>query len=479
MLNVTTNAMNVVATRVTIDTTAEESRATLNTGLSELRDHLGNLATLFDLTSTDLPIIPEQFNSLFELSTKLDEFAQASLPAIDEATPIAGFSDLAAQIDAISGFSVVCHQEELFGCAPGDIIQVQIDAAAAQNITASSEFDDQTTALMALLTAGVDLDGTTDLLGDLTVDLIIGVDASGFYLSGGSVITLSLTGDGLVSDNVSLNGTESSVDVSGTTSIGVAGPVTINVRGIDASSRHRAQDIATIGAQPSDVLSASVDGILGVAVTNQLSPLPLSWPGEWTFTISNNTIATTEDVTFPSEDLITGALLTETNDRFSEVFDGQVTDQMADLLESVKLPLTDGTAPVTSIEGNLWFRSMLSSFAVPFDFDFDFDFEFELNDEIADVLVGLGYEVITPIDGEGIANLLTGNLGEFGDLFRLKFNPLPDDFDGIGGEYEFNVDDIGALGDLSFSGQVSAELRPLINIEFGIDANGFFFSSDS
>ncbi len=96
---------------------------------------------------------------------------------------------------------------------------------------------------------------------------------------------------------------------------------------------------------------------------------------------------------------------------------------------------------------------------------------------IVELLEDQQFTVTEFISSNAIADLVTGQSSAIGDLLRLNFTPLPEDFGPAVASFDFNADEVGALADLDFSGDLVAELLPQFQFDFGFDGAGFFFGT--
>jgi hypothetical protein len=109
---------------------------------------------------------------------------------------------LAAQIEALDGFTVLAISGDP-DAEPDDQLVVRFDHSAV-GLERLADFDDGTHQFLAQLAAAAELDGSLDYTADLHLDLILGLDASGFFVRGDSSIRLDLSADGSVASSFDL-----------------------------------------------------------------------------------------------------------------------------------------------------------------------------------------------------------------------------------------------------------------------------------
>jgi CSLREA domain-containing protein len=168
----------------------EQLRQTYNAGIAALRNTLPGLAALFTVNGVDLPVVTEDLGGLFGLPAELDAIAQDRLLTVD--TSVSSLGELVALLEA-TGVTVECVAGDE-NCDPGDLLQVRF-THTTPGLAAAGAYDDTTPSLLTDLAQSAGLDATLDYLGDLVVDLVIGVDAQGLYLEPSSSIGARIHAD--------------------------------------------------------------------------------------------------------------------------------------------------------------------------------------------------------------------------------------------------------------------------------------------
>ncbi len=284
--------MTLVAENDSI-TGAEQTRTALNDGLAELRDQLAGWTALLALQDSQLPVVPGDLSSLFNLPQVVQQVATDRLLTANNS--VATFTELRDVLETPIdqgglGYVVECIAGDA-GCPDGTLLQLRLTAESL-GLSGSAEFNDATQALMDDLADAADLDGVIDWQSDLTIDLVMGVDATGFYLGGESKLALDVSGTGDASTSFTLAG------ALGMDAAGMAETTLVaSLETADAAARFRASEFGN----PTAIFAADVDGTGSVDLTFTVNPLDLPFTGTWTFDVLNNVVSTTAGVDFPNQ----------------------------------------------------------------------------------------------------------------------------------------------------------------------------------
>ena len=399
----------------------------------DLRMRLTDWGSAFSLGQLQLPIVPDQLDALFGIQAAVPSLAE-QLPTLDQAVPLNSLDDFRNLI-VDSGYTVDCMLDE---SCPTTLFQVR-RTMESLGLTAQSDFNDATTQWMPDLVQGADLDGTLDWTGDLTAEMIFGQDGLGRYVDGDSALTLSVVGGGLVSDVVDLAGALS-IDLDGTAQYLEADPLIVASRAGSVAQRLRNPDLSVAGVV--------ADGNAHVELTHAPNLLLFTYPGNWDIAIQQGQVTPPvgQPVEFPSRDQV--------YDSITYTFDQQLTeilgDEAAELLESLTVPLSDGTVPRIPGEADLgqivtngtfdnaaWFRQVLAMFPrlLRFDITPGIDRAFGGDHEgstgfyytIGDLIIGThqlrkedpslsGQDIKIGVLSGGARNHASINQNEYGDL---------------------------------------------------------------
>ncbi|MCI0465097.1 MAG: PKD domain-containing protein, partial [Gemmataceae bacterium] len=177
---------DTVTTTVQVENNATDVSLELAAGLSQLFAALPGWGALFNLTTIDLPPLADDLASRFGIPSAL---GQVPVPAITET---GSFEDLRQQLEQDALDHAWSLAFDWFPGGPeggqaGDVLQMHYTRTLA-DLSGSSEFEDSVRALLEGLAVAADLDGALDLTAAPVLDLVFGVDGSGFYLSGASAL---------------------------------------------------------------------------------------------------------------------------------------------------------------------------------------------------------------------------------------------------------------------------------------------------
>jgi CSLREA domain-containing protein len=192
---------------VTVTEGGNASASLLRDGVTEVFGQPGNWGRLFDLDGVlfdngliDLPAIVNQLDSLLGVSAALEQLTAPLITEID-----GQLADLAAELESL-GFQIDCIAGGLgttVACADGDFIQIRYERspqhnplprlALADSFT-SDLFEDDLNGPWHEILGRTTLasDASAEVGADLSLLLVLGVDANGFYVGSESGIALSI-----------------------------------------------------------------------------------------------------------------------------------------------------------------------------------------------------------------------------------------------------------------------------------------------
>ncbi|HRE00038.1 MAG TPA: Calx-beta domain-containing protein, partial [Ilumatobacteraceae bacterium] len=266
-----------------------EVAAESNAGRAAVAAAVPEWGRAFDLDGFDLPSLGV---APFELPVVTDELGsafgtQAALGAV--ATPYGPMSGELAEVVAAlraAGITIDWVAGGVGGTplppSPTDLLQARTEITLADLARAGGFGGDDLNDDAALLTGladAVDLDADFDLLADLTVTLVFGVDSDGFYLSAESALLIDVVADGTIAGTA---------DAGGNAGATVAGSghaeVAVGLIASGGPERLRLDDLVDLAADPFDVLRPSVTGSASTELDLTAAPLALTWSSATTVT---------------------------------------------------------------------------------------------------------------------------------------------------------------------------------------------------
>lgn len=314
-------------------------RDALLDALAFLQSVLPDWGNLFDLDSfgdnlPTIPFIPIALSDLFDIGGDSDGgglFEELLPQQLDDASTV---SELISALQA-AGLDVLCLWDGTLGppaCANDAIVEVRF-ARTFADLLANGEVDDAIVGELADAVAGLNWHGTTDWLGDVEVQLIVGIANGEAYLRGDSQLVVRVEGDETISASVDLVEILT-VDANGT----AAADLDVALRLSDESTRHPLPTL-NVGSW-----SPHVDGTADLALTLTLPLLDVSGMGNWHIEIDDNAISTTPSVSytppavFPPLELET--LAAELGE---EILGGERSSFLDELLAAFEGPSTPGS----------------------------------------------------------------------------------------------------------------------------------------
>ncbi len=305
----------------------------LGQGLLNINTAIDDWAGLFNLTPIGGQSLPGVDDSLATL-TGLAAATANIAPQFSR--PSGVVSTLASRLDAI-GLNPIS-----LPVAPGPS-ELIVGLTRTFTTTGSAPFDDATGPLLNGLSSALNLDGNIAHRVDLTVDLKLGVDASGFYLRGDSTLSASLAGDGVISGSYALPIATLGLNLTGTldadfTLTFTAGTPTAKVRTAQLVSN------AWTRAQSGQ---AVVD--LDLTLTRGGEPTPLAFGGAWSIPISGTSVGpATGGVVAPSVNDFVDAVLPVLTDGARHF----LSESLVNELDAIPLPLLSGLVAMAERFGN-------------------------------------------------------------------------------------------------------------------------------
>ncbi|NOX31652.1 MAG: hypothetical protein GXP35_16640, partial [Actinobacteria bacterium] len=412
-------------------------RQQLNDGILDLASTLPLWSDLLALSNIDLPVVEDDLDQIFGLGGVLTQLASSELTTADN--PVGTFEALRDQINSLAGFSVTCIAGDA-NCSSGESIFVEFSTTIA-GLTGSAEFDDSTNAILAELAAAADLDGSLDYTADLTVQLGMGVDQDGFFLLDDSSITLDFSAGGSVSADYNLAGL---LEVQLDNTSEASADIDLILGGSGAGQRIRVDAFA----DPGSFLSPTASGTAIVSLDQRLQPLDLGWGGDWTMTIDNATTSTDVSINFPTQNELIDAVQQTIGASLDQVLGGDLSS----LFGRTPIPLAGGLLADPATTSLPWI----------------------------DILNTLnGVTVTSVLDDLEITDLLSGISTSTANLVQFSITPDPDSFTPILADFDFSSLGVGGIDDLNASGDLNAELTPLVSLSVGFDAEGFFLTDGS
>ena len=295
----------------TTDSEAASAVTSINDGLSTFGGQDGLLSqwgSLFDLKSWspkfadfhlpsfDLSIVTQSLSTAFGLGGSSGSLAGISLPALDP--PAAGdgqidtLHELVLALGNIPGIHIDTVRGGLDGFGlpplPTDLLQATFSQCLT-DLLAHAEYNDSSTALEHLA-ATIGLDGLLDWLGDVHVDLSFGVDDQGFYLRGGSGITLGIQPPEFDPQHPPLTGSATLGNISGwNLGGGVLGDLDIGLHPGLPDVRLRLTELSGAAAS---YLVPTASGSLTLDVTSSLPGFDFDWQGTYAFELNGLTVTT-------------------------------------------------------------------------------------------------------------------------------------------------------------------------------------------
>ena len=250
-------------------TDADIARQHLNFGTDVLRDRLAGWSQLMGLPDNPLPLIGNGFDQALDLATEFLTTAQAGLPAITQ--EVLSYEALRTALQDV-GLTVICIAGEA-GCENGVNVLVRFDHTL-EDLTTEVPVESLTPGVLQGLADAWSLNGSLSIQTDVQISIVLGVDASGFFLDGSSRITLAnFTIDG------SVHGTG---DIGGAVAImlaGVAnasGDFTLDLLPVSAEGRYRTDALWT---DSRNFLRVDVAGDAHLALDFAIGPAVMTWEG--------------------------------------------------------------------------------------------------------------------------------------------------------------------------------------------------------
>lgn len=327
------------ATRVDVipsSTNVEALRGHLALAREDVQASLPVLAEQYSLndSSSEVPILHENLSHLFALPSVLTDLG---LPAIPDA---ADYETFLSQLQQ-SGFEVLCANDAsgFSSCGEGEnILQLRLPIQVA-NLQGESTFDNDSVSDMSDLVEGIEFDGSLRLTADLGIDIVIGVNESGFRIDPNSRAELVIRGAGDLEAGFELT-EDLAIEMQGTADLGNDG-LTVS---LSASS---ASDFPSLAAFSADV-NESIQGGAEIRLSQSIDALGLQWGGIWSFSTVDNVTSSVAAVDFPSPDQFTQSLLRQATAQWREVADLGIVE----LFESTRLPFTSSTNFSSGGQGN-------------------------------------------------------------------------------------------------------------------------------
>ncbi len=243
----------------------------LRVGLDGIEGSLPDWFSAFNLPAfSDLglprprvPALTDNLADLFDLDTVA---ASITLPDIVAAASVA---ELRSQLLS-HGVTIDCLAGQGGGpaCQAGDLVQIRVDRTVP-GLSVGVEWDDADLDRLAGLSSSLDLNGLLSTTADVGLQLIVGVDETGFYLDSTSVLTIDLSSSGHLS--------AAAVDISGTpTSLAgsVAAHTLVSLQPLPALPRHR---MDALQDNPFNVLAPHASGAATVMLQATTGPVDLQW----------------------------------------------------------------------------------------------------------------------------------------------------------------------------------------------------------
>jgi hypothetical protein len=325
----------------------------LREGLLSLDETLSDWATSLGAGLLDLPVIASDLSTLFGLQSELSGI---TLP---NPTDAATFPSLASNLTSLGFMIDWIPGGSIQPPSANELVQARL-LFVLPPISGLSEFDDDTMPLLANLAALANLDGSLEWTADVSLELVVGVDPTGFYLLGESALKARVTGGGVVSDDFLLPIASFSLGLSGT----AEADLTTNVTAASATQRFRLSELAQLSA----ALAATVDGDAEIDLAMTLSPIGLAFDGRWNLEVNQGIVTPTADVDFPTPAELFGAALPLLTTSLSGVFG---TD-LAAMIDAIRLPFAEGAGPARtapaavggnnrSADGGGWFDSIVAT----------------------------------------------------------------------------------------------------------------------
>lgn len=320
--------------------------ADLSTGFTNLFGRLPAFGQLFNLPSINLPVVQEQFASLFNVGNRL---GQIPTPTLAQSRTLA---QMVSTLEG-AGFQVQCMEggytdatHNIAGCSTsGDRIQLLYQRTVF-HADASAPYDDSTSALLQALNSAANLDGSLAYGADLILNLHLGLDgntsAGSFFLQGDSGLTLQIHVTGQVSASFSLPVAGLGMTVAGT----AGADIQVTLGGQVASRRYR---IGEILGDPTAILAPDVDGTANVnltfTVTQNGAATDLAFGVGWDLTVTNGAIADVQQhVDCPDPDQFINAIIPILSTGLNQFDNSNLTT----LLNQLPLPFASGQPGVTA-----------------------------------------------------------------------------------------------------------------------------------
>ena len=255
-----------------------------NSGIHSLRNLVNNsLSQAFSsgfqaLQNLELPVLPSQYNTLFEIADLLQNFdypgelEAASVSALINVLESAGFHVLAIE----GGYEA--DGRVIPGTVAGELIRLSYDPTYAGNLSQSAgytgdSFASNSPSLLEGVADESTLNADAAFQGSLSGRFTLGVDADGFFLLGGSGLQVGISATGTVSGNGVIFG------VPGSTLAGnAAADLSVFVLLLDSQHKYRPADLAAVN---SDTLVALASGTASVDLAFTVSGISFSYEQDY------------------------------------------------------------------------------------------------------------------------------------------------------------------------------------------------------
>ena len=326
-------------------------REAFNDGITALRSVLPDLGSRLNLAPFDLPVVNGQLDSIFGLSGEgglLDDIGQSSLTTIDRS--VASLNGLRDQIEALSGFDVVCVNGER-ECG-NDLIAVTFRHTAAE-LQASVPIGNLAAQFLQGVSDDLRIGGTLNYSADVTLALEMGVDADGFYFGPQSTVDVVLQIDGDIDASYDLPLFEWSV--SSRTGSQASATLVVTSGLPNTNERMRTVDLAGIVQRINVDVTGGAEFHVNFGVDAVGDLVALDFPATWDFESFDE--APTVEVEWPSQDDIVDAVLPLLSDGTALTF----RDELGGIFQSIPIPFADEFGPRPSVTNNVGFGDGVDS----------------------------------------------------------------------------------------------------------------------
>jgi hypothetical protein len=321
----------------------------LGLGLNDINNAIDDWSGLFNLTPIAGRTLPGVNDALADTVNLVNATANAA-PTFSNPTGVV--NTLQSRLAAL-GFTHItlpttAGESEI-------IVRLQKNFTA---LTGSREFDDGTNPLLFGLSSALNLNGSIAHSVDFSLSLMLGVDATGFYLRGDSTLSATVRGDGAVSGSYALPIASLGLNLAGT----LDADYTVTFTAGTPTGKIRPAQLVSNAWSRTQSGQGVVD--LDLTVTRSGTPGSLVIDGTWSIPVTNaGTGAATGGIIAPSVDAFVHQMLP----MFSPGVASFLTPGLAQLMNDLKLPMMgagpfpvvpDGPA-VSSNTGAGWFEGML------------------------------------------------------------------------------------------------------------------------